>query len=513
MEEHALEWPHEQGVEERVGPESERSYQEPRQLGRYAMYGVIGSGGMATVHFGRLLGPSGFARPVAIKRLHAQFASDRDFADMLIDEAHTAARIAHTNVVPTLDVIAEHGELWLVMEYVNGESLARLLDSTPGPLAVSVAAGLITGVLHGLHAAHETRGENGESLGIVHRDVSPDNVLVGVDGVPRLADFGVAKARGRVRTTPAGQVKGKLAYMPPEQIRGGEVDRRADVYGAGVVLWEMLCGRMLFDAASEGELIHRVLNDQAAPPSELNGAVPPTLDAIVLRALAHAPQERFATAREMANAIEGALRVASQSELADWLQQVAGPKLAQRAAELRAMVCSRAEPPRAPTVDAPAQGDGPATRVTPNGSKRPRSSTRPARAPLQHAATGTHRGAGWLWLGVLLLVLLSLTGGYWFFGREQPPVLEPAPSALVPAPVIEAPEVVAPTPVAPADPPPAAAPKAKPSKDKERRSRVEARGFAGRERKKDASKATDVDCSPPYYLDADGIRHVKPECL
>ncbi|HEX5656178.1 MAG TPA: serine/threonine-protein kinase [Polyangiales bacterium] len=454
--------------------ESESRYQEPRQLGRYTMYGVIGSGGMATVHFGRLLGPSGFARPVAIKRLHEQFASDRDFAEMLIDEAHTASRIAHTNVVPTLDVLAERGELWLVMEYVNGESLARLLDTTGGePLPVAIAAGLVTGVLHGLHAAHETRNEGGELLGIVHRDVSPDNVLVGVDGVARLADFGVAKARGRVRTTPAGQVKGKLAYMPSEQIRGRGVDRRADVYGAGAVLWETLTGRMLFDGASEGELIHSVLNEPVTPPRELNAEVPTELDAIVLRALSREPAERFATARDMANAIERSLRVASQSEIADWLQQVAGPGLAQRAAQLRTM------------IDTAAQVDGPSTRVTPY-AKRAQSSTRPTTGPTA-AKTGR-------WLAVLLLALSSAAGGYWWLHRAPPPVLAP-PVAVTPAVVAPPPEPqVAPPlakPIIETPPPPA----------KEKR------------RRKPAAKAPEVDCSPPYYLDQDGIRHVKTECL
>jgi eukaryotic-like serine/threonine-protein kinase len=454
--------------------ESESRYQESRQLGRYAMYGVIGAGGMATVHFGRLLGPSGFARPVAIKRLHEQFASDRDFTEMLIDEAHTASRIAHTNVVPTLDVLSEQGELWLVMEYVNGESLARLLDETAQPLPVPIASSIVTGVLHGLHAAHETRGEAGELLGIVHRDVSPDNVLVGVDGVARLADFGVAKARGRVRTTPAGQVKGKLAYMPAEQIRGQQVDRRADVYGAGAVLWETLTGRMLFDGSSEGELIHRVLNEAITPPSELNSAVPAELDAIVLRALSREPVERFSTAREMASAIERALRVASQSEVADWLQQVAGPGLAQRAAQLRTM------------IDLSAQADGPSTRVTPN-AKRAQSSTR------TQDATATRVKGRWLWLGVVLLVLLSGMGSYWWSQRQPPPVLAPA----APAPAVEPPAPkLAPATAQPVTetPPPAAA--------KERKRRA-----------KQAPKAAEVDCSPPYYLDADGIRHVKTECL
>jgi serine/threonine protein kinase len=458
-------------------------YQEPRQVGRYAIYGVIGAGGMATVHFGRLLGPAGFARPVAIKRLHEQFASDQAFADMLIEEAHTASRIAHTNVVPTLDVIAESGELWLVMEYVNGESLARLLDVTRGPLPVPIAAALLAGVLHGLHAAHETHSESGELLGIVHRDVSPDNVLVGVDGVPRLADFGVAKARGRVRTTPAGKVKGKLAYMPVEQIRGLEVDRRADVYSAGAVLWEALTGRLLFDGASEGELIQRVLDAEVVPPSEHNAKVPAALDAIARRALARDREARFATAREMASAIEGALRVASQSEVADWLQQVAGPGLAQRAAQLRTM------------VETPSLPEGPSTRVaTPQRAQS--SATRTREQPVSRPSRAHSR-----WIAPLLTVLLAaLAAGYWWLRSEPPPIAAPVLEA-VPGPEPE----VAPEPSRPALPAPdqVIAPTQLPTtKERRRRARPSASG-----------KPPEVDCSPPYYLDADGIRHVKPQCL
>lgn len=490
--------PSREEVEERVGIESESRYQEPRQLGRYAMYGVIGSGGMATVHFGRLLGPAGFARPVAIKRLHEQFAADRAFVEMLIDEAHTASRIAHTNVVPTLDVLAEQDELWLVMEYVNGESLARLLDACQGqPLPVPIALALITGVLHGLHAAHETRGERGELLGIVHRDVSPDNVLIGIDGVPRLADFGVAKARGRVRTTPAGQVKGKLAYMPPEQIRGREVDRRADVYGAGAVLWEALCGRMLFDAASDGELIHRVLGEPVPAPSQINHEVGKELDAIVLRALSREPSERFATAREMANAIEGLTRVASQSDVADWLQRIAGARLAQRTEKLRTM------------VDLSSASDGPSTRVTPSGEKRAKSTTRPTReAVLQPPAQAS--GVRWLWAGALLLLLLSLAGGYWFVGRQHEAALDPVPAPAVEPALPDGPALVPAVPAAeplrepaPVDSavPPAPAP-ARVVKERRRRSRSEP-----------VEGAPLADCTPPYYFDAEGIRHVKAACL
>ena len=221
-----------------------------RLIGRYALFGEIASGGMATVHFGRLLGPVGFARTVAVKRLHPQFARDPEFVSMFLDEARVAARIQHPNVVATIDVVALEGELFLVMEYVLGETFSKLLRSARNrgqrvPLRVVTA--LLAGSLHGLHAAHEAKNEHGEPLGIVHRDVSPQNVIVGIDGVARVLDFGVAKAVGRLQSTREGQLKGKLSYMAPEQIRSGQVDRRTDIYAASIMLWEALVGKRLYD--------------------------------------------------------------------------------------------------------------------------------------------------------------------------------------------------------------------------------------------------------------------------
>src|SRR5579863_8618035 len=198
---------------------------------------------MATVHIGRLIGPVGFSRTVAIKRLHPQHAKEPDFVSMFLDEARLAARIRHPNVVPTLDVVATEGELFVVMDYVPGESLSRLAAATFAagarfPLRAVVS--IMAGSLHGLHAAHEAKSERGEPLGIVHRDVSPQNILVGIDGVARVLDFGVAKAAGRLHTTREGELKGKLAYMAPEQLETGTLTRQSDVYAAAVVLWETL---------------------------------------------------------------------------------------------------------------------------------------------------------------------------------------------------------------------------------------------------------------------------------
>ena len=222
--------------------------------GRYALYGPIATGGMATVHFGRQLGAAGFARTVAVKRLRGEYLESHEFVSTLLDEARLASRIRHPNVVATLDMVTEDDELFLVMEYVAGESLSRLLARVArdrGRVAPRVATGILCGVLHALHAAHEATDERGEPLGIVHRDVSPQNVLVGSDGLARLLDFGIAKGKGRLQTTRAGQLKGKVGYMAPEQILGEEPDRRSDVYAASVVLWEVLTGRRLFPTSDK----------------------------------------------------------------------------------------------------------------------------------------------------------------------------------------------------------------------------------------------------------------------
>jgi eukaryotic-like serine/threonine-protein kinase len=194
---------------------------------RYVLFDEIGVGGMASVHLGRLLGPAGFTRTVAIKRLHPHLAKDPQLAAMFLDEARLAAAIRHANVVATLDVVEQEGELFLVMEYVHGASLSRLVRET-GAIDPSIASAVVTGALHGLHAAHEAKDEEGHALEIVHRDVSPENVLVGVDGGARLLDFGVAKAASRLQTTRDGSIKGKLRYMAPEQLAGRKVTRRRD---------------------------------------------------------------------------------------------------------------------------------------------------------------------------------------------------------------------------------------------------------------------------------------------
>lgn len=310
-----------------------------RVVGRYALYEEIASGGMATVHFGRLLGPVGFSRTVAIKRLHPQFAKDPEFVSMFLDEARLAARIRHPNVVPTLDVVATAGELFLVMDYVQGESLSRLVRMARDMrvhIAPSMVATIMAGMLSGLHAAHEAKSERGEPLNIVHRDISPQNVLVGSDGIPRILDFGVAKAAGRIQTTREGQLKGKLAYMAPEQLEG-DITRKVDIYAASVVMWEALTGQRLFTGDSEAAILGKVLSGTRVPPSSLmsGSREPPevlrALDAVVLKGLERDPAGRFATARDMASEIERAIRLAPTGDVGEWVERTAKVALGTRA--------------------------------------------------------------------------------------------------------------------------------------------------------------------------------------
>jgi len=305
-------------------------------VGRYTLFGRIGSGGMATVHLGQLNGASGFRRIVAIKRLHAHVAKQPELAGMLVDEARIVSRIAHPNVVQVLDLVQSEDELLIVMEYLRGAALSTLLRAHPAPPPIPLTLAIATQALAGLHAAHEARDEGGALLGLVHRDVSPDNIHVGVDGVARVLDFGIAKAAGRLQDTGEGVMKGKVAYAPPEQL-SGHVTRRSDVYAMGVVVWEMLARRRLVEGGASLDAVSRVLAGGFAPPSRHNASVPPALDAIVMRALSREAAARFATAEEMARALASVAPMASIAEIAAWVAAGAGDSLRTRESEIAAI--------------------------------------------------------------------------------------------------------------------------------------------------------------------------------
>jgi serine/threonine-protein kinase len=318
-----------------------------RQVDRYAIFDEIAAGGMATVHLGRLLGSAGFSRVIAAKRMHRHFLRDPDFKRMFLAEARLAARIRHPNVVPIVDVLAYEDELIIVMEYVHGDSLLALLRAARKSrkcIPIPIGCAIVVGMLEGLHAAHEAQNERGEPLGIVHRDVSPQNVLVGTDGVARVLDFGIAKAVHEQHQTNPGTLKGKYSYMAPEVVTGATITRQADVFSAGVVLWEVLAGKMLFGGATEHQSLLRIVHGGYPSPRQHNPAVPPSLEAVVARALEMDTAARYATALEFAVDLERVLPLAPRRVVGAWVQQWAAATLEKRESLIHDIETSAAVP-------------------------------------------------------------------------------------------------------------------------------------------------------------------------
>ncbi|MEO7113587.1 MAG: serine/threonine-protein kinase [Polyangiaceae bacterium] len=303
------------------------------RLGRYELFDAIASGGMGTVYLARALDPRPGEAVVAIKRLHANRASDPQFVARFSREAKIATRVTHSNVVRTLDVGVADGELFVVREYLHGESLARLLRAAREKneaVPHDIASAIVIGTLRGLHAAHEVRGERGEQVNLVHRDVSPENVLVGEDGVAHVLDFGIARTDDQTQTTVEGQMKGKLAYMAPELI-DHEASRASDVYAAGVCLWEALTGQRLFSGDNESVVLAKVLAALVTRPSKIAPDISPELDALVMRALCRDPNARFQTAADMADALQAIVAPAGAARVAAWMRSLAGTALDERA--------------------------------------------------------------------------------------------------------------------------------------------------------------------------------------
>ena len=314
-----------------------------QRVDRYELMGEIASGGMATVYLARLTGMGGFQRFVAMKRLHPHLASEKEFVEMFLDEARIAARIHHPNVVPILEVGASSVGYYLVMEYIEGDTLARLLAraaSTGKKLPVSIALRIAIDMLSGLHAAHELHDDQNQPVHLVHRDVSPQNVLVGQDGIARITDFGVARAASRLTATRVGQLKGKIAYMAPEQAAGAEdLDRRADVFSSGIVVWEALAQKRLFKAENEAATLSRVIAEPVPLLFQVAPQVSKEVSGVVMRALDRDANKRFPSCAAFADALEAAAalkdKVATPRELAAYVQEVMGQEIAQQRDNVR----------------------------------------------------------------------------------------------------------------------------------------------------------------------------------
>ncbi len=278
-----------------------------RAFGRYELLIEMGSGGMAILYLARVRGPQDFEKLLAIKKIHSHLARKAAFVRMFLDEARIAAKIHHPNVVTTFDLGQIEGSYFIAMEYVHGQNLTDLLkaavrerDKLPWPLAVR----LVADAAAGLHAAHELTTEDGRPLGVVHRDVSPQNILVSYDGHVKVTDFGIAFAAEKLEQTESGILKGKVAYMSPEQTRGDVVDRRSDIFALGIVLWEAVCLKRLFREPNEASALLRVREADVPPPRSQNSELPQALEDIVLKALALDPADRYDTAEELSEALE-----------------------------------------------------------------------------------------------------------------------------------------------------------------------------------------------------------------
>ncbi len=400
----------------------------PQRIGRYLVFGAFAQGGMASVHMGRLLGSSGFTRLVAVKRLHPLFVTSPEHAAMLLDEARITARVRHPNVVPIFDVVNEDGHLFLIMEYVAGVSLADLLASAHDygtPIPPPIVSAIVVDLLRGLHAAHEARDEDGAPLGVVHRDVSPHNVLVGADGAARVLDFGIAKALRKDHLTLSGDLKGKASYMAPEQLRGMTVTRQTDVFAAGIVLWEALTGRRLFDGEPATAML-KILEERPGPPSAIVGDLSPSVDACALRALAAAPRARFETAEAMAVELIEACPPATREEVVRFLDMVASDEL-----DRRAQFARQAERAATP-IEGPTEVESERVAPVVTGTAL---TTGPARS-----ARTWQLGA---WLGMGAFAIAALVALWRFQARDDTPIQEvtatPAPAPAPPSAAVPAP--------------------------------------------------------------------------
>lgn len=309
----------------------------PQHLGRYELVTKLATGGMAELFLARERGIAGLERLVVIKQILPHLADDPSFIDMFLREARIVARLNHPNVVQIYELGEENGSFYIAMEYIHG-STVREMQVLAEREGVDFPLGVIVSILdqscRGLHAAHQLRDLEGNAIELIHRDVSPHNLMCTTEGYVKVLDFGVAKAAEGAEATNSGRLKGKFAYMSPEQCLGHKLDRRADIFSLGVVLWESLTGRRLFKREKDLDMMRAVVNEPAEAPSNYNSAVPEALDRVVLKALSKDRDKRFQTADEMRLALLDAARssgiVFGEDRLAKFLGTIAGEELSER---------------------------------------------------------------------------------------------------------------------------------------------------------------------------------------
>ncbi len=370
-------------------------------LGRYEILLGVAQGGMARVWAAKQHGQRGFSKTVAIKTILPALASDPEFETMFLDEARVASGVHHPNVCEIYDLGEENGVLYLAMEWVNGDSLSRILkpgSATPGGpkaairLNARVAARVIADASAGMHAAHELCDQDGNRLNVVHRDVSPQNILVSLDGNVKVTDFGVAKALGMShQATMAGQIKGKAAYMAPEQAAGGRIDRRSDIFAMGIVLYEITTGERPFKGDNQVATLKALMEGHFDPPSALVPGYPRELETIVMRALAMDPMQRFPTADRMRVALEEWLArsgpVVTQTQVGAVVRERLGHVIDERRGRIRQMLqrsgTAGARPSTTGSYSAP--GEVSSSKIShPSQASNPSQTSNPSTSAVSH---------------------------------------------------------------------------------------------------------------------------------
>jgi serine/threonine protein kinase len=325
----------------------------PGQMPQYKLLGRIASGGMGAVYLGAHADDSTFSRLVAIKIIHEHLAENRVFVDMLHDEAQVASQLHHPNVVGIIDMGSFRGRNFVVMPYIEGGTLSELVRRQAQHLPIALVARVLIETLRGLHAAHSLVDAQGRPLGLVHRDVSPGNILIGTDGISRVIDFGVAKAASRITHTAPGTVKGKFAYMAPEQAMGEQVDCRADVFSVGVVLWTVLTGKRLFTGKNDAHTIRNLMSTEIVSPSRIRPRIPQLFDQVCMRALQRDRERRYPNAHEMAEELRRAVQASGAEIVPDEIGAMVSEAFADRIQQRRKVVEESRRTPRAVTVDEP----------------------------------------------------------------------------------------------------------------------------------------------------------------
>ena len=413
---------------------------EGRVLGGFRLLREIACGGMATVYMAHRSGPAGFGQAAAVKVIHPHLARDREFVEMFLDEARIVSCINHPNVCRVLDFGKAEGTYYLAMEYVMGETWGDVLSAlkqrpSASGMIPAILAQVLAQACEGLHAAHEARDAEGRALSIVHRDISPQNLIIGYDGSVRVLDFGIASAAERLHTTRNGTIKGRFAYMAPEQMRGMPVDRRADLWSLGVVCWEGLAQKRLFKRDTEAETVLAVTQDPLPVLAECGHPVPSAMAKVAFQALSRNRDERYGTAREMGLELSrfasASLVPVGMAEVSLWMSRLFAQRIDEKRASMR-------EAARAAEIDKTAASLPPHTPTTPLAmspdmdddlAKRSGSSALPSVSTVREMRTASEAPARRFLFGPLLgiaaFLFVALLGAWLAPLLQRLPLLAP----------------------------------------------------------------------------------------